>query len=54
MRHNGEATGDSGKGGGGGTAFVVGEGMTVVVRVRAAREWRTLGGAHGCVKETSE
>ncbi|KAL6986152.1 hypothetical protein U1Q18_019520 [Sarracenia purpurea var. burkii] len=54
MRRYGGVAGDSGKGGGGGTTFVVGEGTTTVVRVRAVWGWRTLGGAHGIVKETSE
>ncbi|KAL6982636.1 hypothetical protein U1Q18_016024, partial [Sarracenia purpurea var. burkii] len=54
MRRNGRAAGESGKGGGGGTTFVAGEGTTAVVHVRATWGWRTLGGTHGSVKETSE
>ncbi|KAL7001364.1 hypothetical protein U1Q18_002514, partial [Sarracenia purpurea var. burkii] len=53
MRRNGGAASDSGKGGRGGMTFVMGEGMVIVVRVRATQGWWTLGGAHGSVKETS-
>ncbi|KAL6996563.1 hypothetical protein U1Q18_006712 [Sarracenia purpurea var. burkii] len=54
MRRNGKAAGDNGKGGGGGTMFVTGEGTTTVVRVKTTRGWRMLGSAHSSVKETSE
>ncbi|KAL6968675.1 hypothetical protein U1Q18_034472 [Sarracenia purpurea var. burkii] len=54
MKRNGGAVSDIGKGGGGGTEFVAEEGTTAVVRVRTAQGWRTLGGAHDSVEETSE